>query len=120
MASTMPRASLIEKVLKHLGAWQAGQDLAPEDYQAIDGDLDAHLAAMAAADIYVVETPADDVPAEAYAELAAYLANEYAEDFGLSGEDAARVAQGAALAEKALRYLRTLKPTYQPMRAEYF
>lgn len=119
MASTVTRAKLIRAVLKRLGAWQAGQDLSPEDYEAVDEDLDGHLAAMARADIYVVEDP-DAVPLEAYLEVAAYLALEYAEDFGVGGDEMATIGARAGLAEKALRYLRTLKPTYQPAQATYF
>jgi hypothetical protein len=119
MASTVDRAKLIKAVLKRLGAWQAGQDLSPEDYETVDEDLDGHLAAMAKADIYVVEDP-DQVPIEAYIELAAYLALEYCDDFGVGGEELQGIAARAGLAEKALRYLRTLKPTYQPAQSIYY
>lgn len=119
MASTVTRATLIKSILKRLGAWQAGQDLAPEDYETVDEDLDGYLAAMAKADIYVVEDP-DAVPLEAYLEVAAYLALEYADDFGVGGEEFQSIGARAGLAEKALRYLRTSKPTYQPAQSTYF
>lgn len=114
------RARLIKKILRKLGAWQAGQDLAAEDYHAVDEDLDAVLAAMARANIFVVDDPAEGVPEEAYSELANYLANEYADDFGITGEEAAKIAERAGRAEKALRYLRVSPPTRQVVTGSYF
>ena len=113
------RAKLIQAVLRRLGAWQSGQDLAAEDYQAVDDDLDGLLAAMAVADVYSVES-ADHVPIEVYLEVANYIAGEMAEVFGLTGEELAKVQTRSGLAEKALRYVRTSKPTYQTMQADYF
>lgn len=116
----VPRARLVKKILKRLGSWQAGQDLPPEDFQAIDEDLDQVLLAMGRADIYVVEVPAEGVPDEAYAELAAYLAGEFADDFGLTGDEAEKIGARAAAAEKALRYLRTSRPTFQILATDSF
>lgn len=118
-ATYIPRATLVQAVLKRLGVWQAGQDLAPEDYGAVDDDLDGNLAAMSVADVYTVED-ADHVPLEVYLEIANYLAGEYAETFGLIGDELGKVTDKAGLAEKALRYVRTSKPTYQPQQADYF
>ena len=113
------RAELIERVLKNLGVWQAGQDLPPEDYRVVDEDLERHLAAMAKADVYIVDD-ANNVPDEALTEIANYLANEYAAVFGIAGEELADVRQRAALADRALRYHRVTPPTYQLQQAEYF
>lgn len=112
------RAELIARVLKNLGVWQAGQDLPPEDYRAVDEDLERHLSAMAKTDVYVVED-ADNIPDEAFTEIANYLAGEYAVIFGLAGEELATVKQQAALADKALRYHRVTAPSYQVMQADY-
>ena len=113
------RAELITRVLKVLGVWQAGQDLPPEDYRAIDEDLDRSLAAMAKADVYIVDD-AENVPDEAFTEIANYLANEYAGIFGIAGEELAELKQRAGLAEQALRYHRVMVPTYQIMVVDYF
>jgi hypothetical protein len=119
MNPTVPRAKLIQAVLKRLGVWQAGQDIAPEDYQAVEEDLDGNLAAMSVADVYTVED-GQNIETEVYLEIANYLAGQYAETFGLAGEELQKVMGMAGLAEKALRYVRTRKPTYQPMQMEYF
>ena len=113
------RAELIGRVLKNLGVWQAGQDLPPEDYRAIDEDLERALAAMAAAHVYAVEDP-EAVPDAAFMEVAAYLANEFATTFGIAGEEYAQIQQRAALADQALRYQRTMGPTYQVMQVDFY
>jgi hypothetical protein len=113
------RAELISRVMKNLGVWQAGQDLPPEDYNVIDEDLDRHLAAMGKADVYLVEDP-QNINDEAFTEIANYLASEYAGVFGIAGEELAELKQRAALADQALRYQRTMVPTYQVAQAVYF
>lgn len=113
------RAELISRVMKNLGVWQAGQDLPPEDYSAIDEDLDRTLAAMGKADIYQVEDQ-ENINDEAFTEIAAYLALEYAGVFGVAGEELAELKQRAALAEQALRYQRAMGPTYQVQPVNYF
>jgi hypothetical protein len=113
------RAELIARTMKVLGVWQAGQDLPPEDYRAIDEDLDKALAAMAKANIYVVEDP-ENIPDEAFTEIANYLASEFAPVFGIAGEELAELKQRAALADQALRFHRVMVPTYQVVCADYF
>jgi len=113
------RAELIARILKVLGVWQAGQDLPPEDYRAVDEDLDKALAAMAKADIFIVDDP-ETIDDAAFTELGAYLAAEFAAVFGISGEELLDLKQRAALADQALRYQRTMGPTYQVMQADYF
>jgi hypothetical protein len=113
------RADLISRTLKNLGVWQAGQDLPPEDYRVVDEDLERHLAAMAAGDVYLVED-AEAIPDQAMTEIANYLAHEYATVFGIAGEELAEIKQRAALAEQALRYQRVMVTTYSVMAADYF
>jgi hypothetical protein len=113
------RAALVREILKELGVWQAGQDLPPEDYRAVDEALPFRLLAMAKADIYTVDTPAV-IPDEALSEIARYMAGEFAQTFGLSADELASVSSNAGLAEQALRYQRTRRPTYARQRVEYF
>jgi hypothetical protein len=113
------RAELIGRVLKNLGVWQAGQDLPPEDYRAIDEDLDRSLAAMGEANVYVVDDP-ESIPDEAFVEIAAYLANEYAGVFGIAGDELSDIMRRAGLADQALRFQRVSVPTYQTMQVDYF
>ncbi|MET0651200.1 MAG: hypothetical protein ABWY63_01695 [Hyphomicrobiaceae bacterium] len=111
------RAALVREILKELGVHQAGQDLPPEDYRAVDESLNFRILAMAKARVYSLDTP-DIVPDEALSELARYFAGEYAQVFGLAGEELATVVQNAGLAEQALRFQRTRVPTYSIQRSE--
>lgn len=111
------RAALIREILKELGVYQSGQDLPPEDYRAVDESLNFKFASMASARIYPVDTP-DEVPDNAVSEIARYMAGEYAQVFGLAENELATVKENAALAEGALRFLRTRTPTYAPQRSE--
>jgi hypothetical protein len=113
------RSELIARVLKNLGVWQAGQDLPPEDYRAVDEDLERTLAAMAKADVFIVDDP-ENIDDAAFTELAAYLTNEYAQVFGVAGEELADIKQRAGLADQALRYQRAMGPTYQVLQVDYF
>jgi hypothetical protein len=111
------RAALVREILKELGVYQAGQDLPPEDYRAVDESLNYRLLAMAKARIYSLDSP-DVIPDEALTEIARYMAGEYAQVFGLSDTELATVTQNAALAEQALRFQRTRLPTYAIQRSE--
>lgn len=113
------RAYLVREILKELGSWQSGQDLPPEDYRVVDESLERKLLAMAKARIYTVDDP-DNIDDAAVSELARYLANEYAQVFGISESELAKVQGNASLAEAALRFHRTRRPTYARMRADYF
>jgi hypothetical protein len=114
------RAFLVREILKELGVWQTGQDLPPEDYRVVDEALPFKLEAMAKARVYSVDDVDTHVPDEAVSELARYLANEYAQVFGISEAELAKVQANSGLAEKSLRFQRTRTPTYSRMRADYF
>jgi hypothetical protein len=114
------RAYLVREILKELGSWQSGQDLPPEDFRIVDESLPFKLEAMAKARVYSVDDLDSDVPDEAVSELARYLANEYAQVFGIAEGELAKVQANAGLAERSLRFQRTRTPTYSRMRADYF
>ena len=114
------RAALVQQVLFELGVHQAGQDLPAEDFRVVDQSLDFKLQAMAKADVYTVDDPDIYVPDEALSEIARYLAGEYSQQFGIADTELQIVQQNAGLAEAALRYQRTRKPTYVLMRGVYY
>lgn len=114
------RAYLVTLVLQELGVWQAGQDLPAEDFRVVDQRLPFILRTMAKLHIYGVDDPDVYIPDEAVVELARYVAGEMAQSFGLADTELATVSQNAALAEGALRQLRTTGPTYAPQRSTYY
>src|SRR5215213_11056855 len=99
------RRQLIRKVLKNLGVYQAGQDLSPEDYSAVDEELPTILLSMSKQDIYTAEV--DDIPDEAVDDIADWIAARVTKTFGLAAEELAVVRTDAAAAETRLRYLNT-------------
>jgi hypothetical protein len=113
------QAFLISQILNELGIWETGQDLPPEDYRKVEEGLPFRLRAMARAHIFTVDDP-NQIPDDAVMEIANYLAGEYAQTFGLEGEELQLVMGKAGVAEGALRFLRTRGPTYVPMRGNYF
>lgn len=113
------RHVLVRQILKTLGVYQAGQDLAAEDYRAVDEELPYHATMAGRLDVYDVPD-LDHIPDEAVTPLGRYLAQFYLETFGLAGDERARVETAAAQGERDLRYLRTMRPTYARNRAEYF
>lgn len=113
------RHTLVRQICKILGVYQAGQDLSAEDYRAVDEELPYHLLALSRTDVF--DAPSvDEIPDEAVTALARYLAEKYISAFGLVGEERARIEADAQMAERDLRYLRTMKPTYAPVRGYYF
>lgn len=112
------RAQLVRMILKELGVYQAGQDLPAEDYAAVNEDLPMHLLAMTRAHIYTASV--DNIPDEAAPNIAKYLAKEFVQTFGIAGEEKAEIRQAAGEAEMALRYLRTMGPTYSVLPGTYF
>lgn len=113
------RGDLVRKILKALGVWASGQDLPPEDYNAVNLELPTRLVALSKADIYTVPD-IENPPDEAVDALADYLAGKFVKTFGLTGPEAAQVSQDMAMAERDLRRLRVMDPTGSPMRAHYF
>jgi hypothetical protein len=113
------RADLVRKILKALGVWQAGQDLPPEDYKAVDQELPTRLLAMSKAGIYTATVT--NIPDEAVDAIADYLAERYSKDFGIvAGDELVQLKTDAARAEGDLRFLNTMRPTYARNRPEYF
>lgn len=112
------RADLVRKILKNLGIWQAGQELPPEDYVAVNEELPTKLLAMSRGDIY--NASVDSIPDEGVDAIADYIAATFIKTFGIGPEEAAELRADADAAVGYLKYLKTNKPTYSRTRAEYF
>ncbi len=107
------RADLIARVAGILGVSEVGQDLAPEDSELIDGQIDATCASLAARGvIYLMSTlPTWTIPLAIFEELAAIVAANVP-DYG-------QALDGSA-AEDRLRLMQARGPSYEPLRVEYF
>jgi hypothetical protein len=111
---TKTRAQLIDEALLELGARGSGQAAAPEDYQNIDGVVDAVMADLAERDIYVWGDP-DEIDDAAFVHLAKLLANEKARSFGLAPDETKRL-----MCEARLRQLKQVILSGQPQQVDYF
>ena len=113
------RSYLVKLILQNLGVWQAGQDLPAEDYQVVNEALPFDLLAMNRANVFNSTDP-ENIPDDAVRNVAFYLSQFYVTTFGLSGEELQNVLTAAEGAEQALRYLRVMESTGQPVQSQYF
>lgn len=112
------RVQLVKEILKNLGVWQAGQDLPPEDYQAVNENLPYALLAMSKAGVFTCDP--EVIPDDALLPLAAYLAQNYILTFGLTGDDRDMIISAAGGAEQALRFHKVMDATYTPIQIQSF
>lgn len=113
------RAQLVKLIMQHLGVWQAGQDLPAEDYQAVNERLPYTLLAMNRANVFNHTDP-DNIPDDALEPLAAYLTQFFVTTFGIAGEEKQDILDISAGGEQALRYMRVMDTTGQPVRIQSF
>ena len=113
------RVMLVKRILQNLGVWQAGQDLPAEDYQVVNEGLPYSLLAMNRANVFNHTDP-ENIPDDALIPLAAYIAQDYILPFGLSGEEKDDVIEAAAGGETALRFMRVMDSTNEPVRIQSF
>jgi hypothetical protein len=118
--ATKTRIELIYQALESLGVLAAGQTPAAEDFAAVDGHVDALIATLAARDLVTVDD-IDAIPMEWFLSLAVLLADRAANTFGLpSLPMAPGTPNPVAAAEAELREIIYARPTFEPLRAEYF
>jgi len=112
------RAQLVKLILQNLGVWQAGQDLPAEDYQVVNERLPFALLAAGRANVVTVDP--ESIPDDMLEPLAAYLSQSFILPFGLVGEEKQNVIDAAAGGEQALRFMRVMDATGQPVRIQSF
>lgn len=112
--TTKTRADLVNQALANLGILAAGQTADTEDYDAVDGHVDQMFASLEARDVATIDNE-DEIPAEWFQSLATLLADDAAAEFGAPSNPAI-----VMMAENTLREINRGKPTYQPLRADYF
>lgn len=114
MALTKTRADLVNQALSNLGVLGAGQTASTEDYDSVDSHVDQTFASLEARDIATIDNE-DEIPAEWFQALSSILADDAAAEFG-TASNPALVLQ----AETTLRQINRGKPTYAPLRVDYF
>jgi len=120
MAATRTRNDLVNEALMNLGILAAGQAPTAEDFDAVDGKVDAMFAYLEKAMILDIDT-VDDLQPEWFGPLAVILADDSALMFGLPGIPASPSNPNPRLAaEDRLRQVTYGRPTYEPQKTEYF
>lgn len=120
MSATRTRNDLVNEALANLGILAAGQIAAAEDFEAVDGKVDALVAWLEAVDIIDIDD-IDAIPPEWFSSLAVLLADEAALMFGLPGiPHAAGSPDPTAVAIDKLRLTTYGRPTYERLKQEYF
>lgn len=108
------RAQLIERALKSIGALEPGESPSVEDSETVDGLIDPLIAQLATDQIaYISDDEAIDL--SLFLPLARLLANAAGPDFGSPINEEAK-----ARDEQILRRLTAAKPTFEPLKADYF
>lgn len=119
-------ADLITETLANLGVLAPGQAQDPDDTAYVSEKLDSILRMLA--DLEIVYIPdANNIPGQWFAPLADIVAGECATKFGSSPDDFARLIQkglgeplGTGAGAKALKQMTRGRPTYEPLRVDYF
>lgn len=112
--TTKTRADLVNQALANLGVLAAGQTADTEDYDSVDSHVDQMFASLEARDIASIDDE-NEIPAEWFPSLSTLLADDAAAEFG-GQSNPGMVLQ----AENTLRNINRGKPTYRPLRVDYF
>lgn len=120
MSHTRTRRDLVNEALMNLGILAAGQDPSAEDFDAVDGKVDALVAWLEAVDIIDIDE-IDQIQPEWFGPLAVLLADEAALEFGLPGVPRPPgQADPKDIAIDKLRLTTYGRPTYERLKQEYF
>ena len=118
--TTKTRNDLVRAALAKLQVLAAGQTPVAEDFDEMDGHVDATIAELDADDIVTV-FDVEEIPVEWFEPIAVILADNAAFSFGLPGVPASPANPNpVASAQDKLRLRVRGKPTGQAMKGEYY
>lgn len=124
---------LIAEALANLGVLSSGQPVDPEDYNYVFTAYDAILRKCAGLEVvYLSSFDTTSVPGAWFMDLAKIIAGEVCSKFGYTGQDridkineglggaTPDVPVGSGTGALSLKAMTRLKPTLEPLRADYF
>lgn len=124
---------LISEALGKLGVLSSGQPVDPEDYNYVFTAYDGILRKIGGLEIVNLSSfDTTAVPGAWFMDLASIIAGETCAKFGYTGQDRADlmnnglgggspdIAVGSGQAALSLKQMTRLKPTLEPLRADYF
>lgn len=121
---------LISEVLKKLGVLSSGQPVDPEDYNYVFSSYDGVLRKIAGLEIVTLSSyDTTAIPGAWFMDLASIIAGEVCSEFGYTGQDradkmdeglgGAATPVGGGAAALSLKQMTRLKPTLEPLKADY-
>src|SRR5215472_7307772 len=124
---TRTSADLANQALSKLGVLSSGQPTDPEDLSIVTNNLDAIFRLCSQLNVCYIPDPGN-IPGEWFMMLADIVAGQLATNFNHTGQKlrdlieiglggTQQVPIGAGAAALALKEIRRLKPTYEPLRA---
>lgn len=116
--ATKTRADLVLEVLGNLGVLAAGQTAATEDTDRVDDKLPSLIAEFAGREIVYVPN-LEQIPLPWFTALAAMVAYECRDAFGVTGEDAQMLQQKNDDSIVKFRIMLRGRPTYQTLQGQY-
>lgn len=117
--TTYTRADLVDLVLENLGVLAAGQTAQIEDTRRVDTLAPALIATLKSTEVYYLND-IDNIPEDAFTSLAAVVALGCSSKFGVMGEDLDALQKKGETGLAALKVLTRGRPTYAPLRTEFF
>ena len=121
MLENRTRRELVAEALINLGVLAAGQQPDAEDFEAVDNKFNPLIARLEQQDILDLDNTVDEIPAEFFAPLAILLADDSALMFGLPGVPATPGKPSPVQAAiDQIRLITYGRPTYTPLKVEYF
>jgi hypothetical protein len=112
------RADLVNEALVRLGGKASGQDASNEDYAYVDGQVEPVLEDLAERNI-AVATPSD-IADGVFNHIAAVLAFQCCDYFGIIGEEYTKLEHKAIKGERDARYYLRGQTLYEPAKVDYY
>lgn len=116
------RRDLVDNVLYELGLVGAGQSPAAEDVAAVDRYVEPTIARLTALEI-LGDFDVDQVPDEFFTPLAILIGDSLLGQYGIprgNEDDPNSWASKLGNARQEMRQMRAARPTYAPLKTEYF
>jgi hypothetical protein len=115
---TKSRADLVNEALVRLGGKPSGQDPAAEEYAYVDGQVEPVLEDLAERNIAVANPT--DIADGVFNHIAAVLAFQCCDYFGVVGEEYTKLEHKAIKGERDARYYLRGQTLYDPVEVDYF
>lgn len=113
------KSDLVNQVLENLGVLAVGQTAEVENTSRVDARISGILSTLRAREVFYLGD-ADNIPDEAFEPLSNVVSWECRSMFGVTGDELVPLKQANDDAIAGLKIMSRGRPTYQPLRTEFF